>query len=139
MKSRRDDIIGTPQQVKLPFPCERQIHSWEFNSFANLDTDFLECLGDDQTSHFHILTVELIGIERIKKDFVNGRVRMLGDPDAHIPEPDDSEEEDEMENWLDLYEPKSLFENAFALHSTYDKESDYIGSWRQQLIVDVNA
>ena len=96
-KTASEPFIGNPQQIQLPFPCENQIHSWDMLIFTNSDRNFIDELGGGNAiGHFFILTVELIGIERVKKEFLDGRSRVLGDPDQDIGEPDDYEDE-EME------------------------------------------
>ena len=72
-----DDIMGTPQLVKLPIPVEDEVAKWECQLFASDEHAFAEELQTD--IYYSVLSVDLKGKEKKKKK-VKGKVRIIGSP-----------------------------------------------------------
>ena len=76
-KSDETIIIGLPQRVKLPFPCEEEIVHWECQLFSNEDQ---ECEDDTGVStYFNVLSIDLVGAAKKKKK-KKGGTRAIGSP-----------------------------------------------------------
>jgi len=58
-------IIGVPQRVKLPFPCEEEIVHWECQLFENEDEEHTDDIG--VATYFNVLSVDLVGVAKKKK------------------------------------------------------------------------
>jgi len=68
-------IIGEPQRVKLPFPCEEEIVHCECQLNENDDQ---ECTDDiSVTTHFNVLSLDLVGAAKKKK---KGSTQAIGLP-----------------------------------------------------------
>ena len=74
-----DDIMGTPQLIKLPIAVEDEIANWECQLFSSEEHDFAEALQTDV--YYSVLSVDLKGKEKKKKK-VKGKVRIVGSPPA---------------------------------------------------------
>jgi hypothetical protein len=64
--------------VKLPFAVEDKIAGWELQAFQNPDESFGDMLGGKQ--FFFVLSVDLIGVAKVKKTKKNGGFRVFGSP-----------------------------------------------------------
>lgn len=74
-----EPLLGAPQKIKLDFKVEDEIANWEMQAFENDDEDFAnDCGGVPQM--FFVLTVDLIGVEKIKKEKKKGGFRLFGSP-----------------------------------------------------------
>lgn len=70
-----ENLMGTPMQIKLPFKCEMDIKEWEMIALDN-DESFTKEVGLQQ--YYFILSVTLIGVEKVKQVKKAGGFRMLG-------------------------------------------------------------
>jgi len=76
-----EPILGNPMQIKLPFKCHAEVANWELLAFDNLDREFNQLMGRVQ-QHFLILSIDLLGIEKTRKNRPTGG--MLGSPDRQV-------------------------------------------------------
>ena len=72
-----DDLHGSTQRTKLPFPCEEDIISWEVQAFENEDDELTFSLGQQ---YFFVLSVELISAEKMRKEKAAGGFVMFKSP-----------------------------------------------------------
>jgi len=71
------DLFGKPMVVKLPFPCEEDLVSWEMQAFENDDEEFTNnCAG---IQYFFVLSVVLQSQEK-KKEKKKGGFRVFASP-----------------------------------------------------------
>jgi hypothetical protein len=70
-----EPLMGEPMQVKLPFKVEEEIEKWELLAFDNSE-EFSTEVGIEQ--YYFVLTVDLIGVEKVKKEKKAPGFRMLG-------------------------------------------------------------
>jgi hypothetical protein len=64
-----EDLVVDPQCVKL-FAVEDEIAEWELQAFENPDEELGDALGAQQ--YFFVLSVDLIGVAKIKKAKTSG-------------------------------------------------------------------
>jgi hypothetical protein len=72
-----EPLIGEPVQIKLPFKVEEEIVKWELFAFNN-SNKFSEKSGNQQ--YYFVLTVDLVAVEKVKKEKKAPTFRMLGSP-----------------------------------------------------------
>jgi hypothetical protein len=70
-----EPLIGEPMQIKLPFKVEEEIVKWELLAFDN-SHEFSEEIGNQQ--YYFVLTVDLVAVEKVKKEKKAPTFRMLG-------------------------------------------------------------
>jgi hypothetical protein len=70
-----EPLMGEPMQVKLPFKVDEEIDKWELLAFDNSD-EFSSEIGNQQ--YYFVLTVDLVGVEKVKKEKKAATFRMLG-------------------------------------------------------------
>jgi hypothetical protein len=76
-----EEIVADPQRVKLPFAVEDEIAEWEIQAFENDDAqELVDSLGAGQ--FFFVLSVDLIGIVKVKKTKKTGGFRVFGSADG---------------------------------------------------------
>jgi hypothetical protein len=69
-------------QVKLPFKVDEEIEKWELLAFDNSD-EFSREIGNQQ--YYFVLTVDLVGVEKVKKEKKAATFLMLGSsPSARV-------------------------------------------------------
>jgi hypothetical protein len=70
-----EPLMGEPMQIKLPFKVEEEISKWELLAFDNSD-EFSDEIGNQQ--YYFVLTVDLVAVEKVKKEKKAATFRMLG-------------------------------------------------------------
>jgi hypothetical protein len=70
-----EPLMGEPMQIKLPFKVEEEIVKWEVLAFDNSD-EFSAEIGIQQ--YYFLLTVDLVAVEKVKKEKTAPTFRMLG-------------------------------------------------------------
>jgi len=71
------ELIGTPQEITLPFACEEEIIDWECQLHMSEENDYQEEL--DTNVYFNVLSVDLVSVEKKKKK-KRGKTRVIGSP-----------------------------------------------------------
>ena len=71
------ELIGTPQEITLPFACEEEIVDWECQLHMSEENNCQEEL--DSNDHFNVLSVNLVSVEKKKKK-KRGKTRVIGSP-----------------------------------------------------------
>jgi hypothetical protein len=77
-----DPLIGEPMQIKLPFKVVDGIEKCELLAFDNTE-EFSKETGNQQ--YFFVLTIDLVGVDKVKKEKKAATFRMLGSVPAPKP------------------------------------------------------
>lgn len=88
-----EPLLGSPQQVSLPVPCEEEIHDWETLAFNNEDMEWSDLFQNQQ--HFFVLSVDLISTIKISKKKKTGGFRSLGRPSRVVNKEEDEDEDED--------------------------------------------
>lgn len=88
-----EPLIGCPQQVELPVPCEDEIDDWEMLAFDNDDVEWSCDLEAQQ--HFFVLSVNLVSAIKVAKKKKKGGFRALGNARRQINEEEEDEDGEE--------------------------------------------
>ena len=96
-----EPLLGSPQLVDLPVPCEDEIDDWELQAFNNDDSDWNELFGEQQ--YFFVLSVNLLS-NKISKKKQKGGFRTLGSAKRVVKEREEDEDEDTEGDGEDMEE-----------------------------------
>jgi hypothetical protein len=72
------ELMGDPQRVKLPFPVEEKIADWELLAFTNPDQAVMDAIQSE--AFFWVLSVDVVGLVKVKKAKKKGGFRVFGSP-----------------------------------------------------------
>lgn len=126
---KKNEIVGQPMKVKLPFACEEEISSWELKLIPQ-DVEFSKSVASEQ--YHWVLSVDLKGKEEKKKAVKKGGFRKLSSPNKQGTKRA-GQGDDEMDtghqndnNWLELEEEELVqlenddwWKNVFNEHSKF--------------------
>jgi hypothetical protein len=73
-----EEIMGTPQCIKLPFKCEENIVDWEVQAFEDDGDELVDSLGAPQ--FYFVLSVDLVSIIKPREKKKKGGFRVIGSP-----------------------------------------------------------
>jgi hypothetical protein len=88
-------LSGAPQRFKLPFKVEHDYYTgdggkgWEVQIFDNEDEDLHDELEGEVMSFF-VLSVNLVSVEKPRKQKRKGTMRRIGSPLSAAPKPDEA-------------------------------------------------
>lgn len=74
-----EPMLGEPMMITLPFKCVDEIKEWELVAFDN-SAEFSTEVGNQQ--YYFVLSINLVGVEKIKNVKKPAAFRILGTPPA---------------------------------------------------------